>query len=126
MHGRESGGFSARKRWQVVEVALGDAPRFLLLCRGITVCPKGPLRAFYPNHFPSENVSLIYDGGPSSFVHQPFAGKMVKPVRLGFTAMGDSTKFFVLVVEKLDEKMYITLAQLSPRRGLPRPSRIPP
>lgn len=50
---------------------------------------NGLLGTFYPNLSPLRNVSLIYDGGLRSLIHQPFTG-MVNPVWLGFTAMGST------------------------------------
>lgn len=67
---------------------------------------NGLLGTFYPNLSPLRNVSLIYDGGLSSLIHQPFTG-MVNPVRLGFTAMGST--LFVLVWETQRKSTSLTI-----------------
>lgn len=86
-------------RWNRFSAGI-SASRFLLpvarfLLRDNRVL-NGLLGTFYPNLSPLRNVSLIYDGGLSSLIHQPFTG-MVNPARLGFTAMGST--LFVLVWE---------------------------
>lgn len=67
---------------------------------------NGLLGTFYPNLSPLRNVSLIYDGGLSSLIHQPFTD-MVNPVRLGFTAMGST--LFVLVWETQRKPTSLTI-----------------
>lgn len=83
MHGRKSRRLKSDGKLLKWLLKVSRSPRVFFYRSRSNRVLKALLETFYPNLLPlRKNVSLIYDGGLSSLIHQPFTG-MVNPVRLG-------------------------------------------
>lgn len=106
MHGRKSRRLRSDGKLLKWLLKVSRPPRvFFYRSRGNRVL-KALLETFYPNLLLfRKNVSLIYDGGLSSLIHQPFTG-MVNPVRLGSHSDGTAIERYLFLSEKSDENVH--------------------